>query len=132
MIVSEMSKEVAGRKTLLISTGRCRWWNLKHWLSLYSKVCPNRIDTWFKSIISKKYLLSENVMKEKLLFIIRPNYNLKMCFFMSKSIQFTLIFTVKRHQIGSKWIFIMSPKLLWDKSFTLWVYVTHCKIKFID
>ena len=66
-------------------------------------------------------------------------YNLKMCFFLSRSIQFRLIFTVKRHQIGSRWIFVMTPKLLWGKPFTLQgcrslqiKFVTHYKIQFID
>ena len=32
------AKKFAGRVTLLISTGRCRWWNLKNWLSEYIHV----------------------------------------------------------------------------------------------
>ena len=46
-------------------------------------------------------------------------YNLKIYFFLSRSIQFRLIFTIRWHKIRFRWIFVMTPKLLWCKSFTL-------------
>ena len=43
-LFQKWAKNVAGRETLLII--RCRWWNLQHWLSLYSSLNIVKIIFW--------------------------------------------------------------------------------------
>ena len=84
-------------------------------LSIQIKVCPNRIDTQFLSIISKDVRFRKFSWKKKLLVIISPNKIggelLENVFLFVQIYSIYTDFTGKPQHIGSSWTFLMTPNL---------------------